>query len=53
MESINRGIGIEQSSQEIARLLTRMCLKSEVCDEGKSVCVEVPPTRAGNVCVCA
>ncbi len=47
MDLINRSIGISESAESIAKLLTRMCLRSEVCDEGRSVSVEVPPTRAG------
>ena len=47
VDLINRSIGIELSPEVVARLLTRMCLKSEVCEDGKSVSVEVPPTRAG------
>ena len=47
VESINRSIGIDQSPDTIASLLTRMCLKSEVCEDGRSVSVEVPPSRAG------
>ena len=51
VELINRGVGISEGPEKIAQLLTRMCLKSEVGEDGKSVCVEIPPTRAG-VCVC-
>lgn len=47
VESINKAVGIDQSPDAIATLLTRMCLKSEVCPDGRSVSVEVPPTRAG------
>ena len=44
---INRGVGINESPEAIAKLLTRMCLKSEVTKDGTGVCVEIPPTRAG------
>ena len=51
MDDINRGIGINEGAESIATLLTKMCLRSEVIEEGKSVRIEIPPTRAG-VCVC-
>lgn len=35
-----------ESPERLADLLTRMCLLSEVTDDGKSVRVEIPPTRA-------
>ncbi len=47
MDLINRSVGISESPESIARLLTRMCLKSEVTEDGKSVRMEIPPTRAG------
>ena len=47
MKVINRGVGINESPEAIAKLLTRMCLKSEVTKDGTGVCVEIPPTRAG------
>ena len=47
VDLINCSIGITESADSIAKLLTRMCLRSEVCDERRSVSVEVPPTRAG------
>ena len=47
VDLINRSIGIDQPADKIASLLTRMCLKSEVCNDGGSIAVEVPPTRAG------
>jgi len=49
VESINRAIGIQETSEGVASLLTRMCLKSEVCGDGASVAVEIPPTRAGKL----
>ena len=47
VDLINRGIGISESAESIAKLLTRMCLKSEVVEGGKKVKIEIPPTRAG------
>ncbi|KAK0084147.1 hypothetical protein PV325_007524 [Microctonus aethiopoides] len=37
-------IGIKETPENVARLLTKMCLKSEVKD-GKKITVEIPPTR--------
>lgn len=47
VDTINRGVGIRESPESVAKLLTRMCLKSDVTKDGRSVQVEVPPTRAG------
>ena len=47
---INQRVGINEPADSIANLLTRMCLPSEVVEEGKAVKVEIPPTRAG-LCV--
>ena len=47
MDAINHSIGISESAESIAKLLTRMCLRSEVIDGGKSIKIEIPPTRAG------
>ncbi|XP_035222020.1 phenylalanine--tRNA ligase beta subunit-like [Stegodyphus dumicola] len=46
-ESINKKIGINETPESIAKLLTKMCLKSEVVSESGSsvVKVEIPPTR--------
>lgn len=38
--------GKRESPERVADLLTRMCLQSEVIDDGKNVKVEIPPTRA-------
>ena len=46
---INQRVGIRETADTIATLLTRMCLCSEVVDGGKAVKVEIPPTRAGTV----
>ena len=47
VSDINKKVGINKSPEVIADLLTKMCLKSEVIEEGRSVTVEIPPTRAG------
>ncbi|XP_015751339.1 PREDICTED: phenylalanine--tRNA ligase beta subunit-like [Acropora digitifera] len=52
VEQINRNIGIKESPERLADLLTRMCLLSEVTDDGKSVRVEIPPTRADIIHEC-
>ena len=36
------------SAEKAAGILTRMCLKSEVTENGEKIQVTVPPTRAGN-----
>lgn len=46
VEDINKKVGIDISGEEMARLLTKMYLESEVLDAGKNLRVEVPPTRA-------
>ena len=40
-------MGINEGAESVAMLLTRMCLRSEVVEGGKSVKIEIPPTRAG------
>ena len=47
VDTVNRNVGIHETGDNLANLLTRMCLRSEVTDEGKSISVEVPPTRPG------
>ncbi|KFM81187.1 Phenylalanine--tRNA ligase beta subunit, partial [Stegodyphus mimosarum] len=53
-ESINKKIGINETPESIAKLLTKMCLKSEVVSEGGSslVKVEIPPTRHDIIHAC-
>ncbi|CAH1775466.1 unnamed protein product [Owenia fusiformis] len=46
VDSINKKIGINENANQIAKLLTRMCLTAEVQDDGRTLSVEVPPTRA-------
>ena len=41
VEHVNRGIGINESAEKIASLLTRMCLKSVAVDNGQRISVEV------------
>ena len=41
VDAINDGIGISESAEKIASLLTRMCLKSAAVDNGTSISVEV------------
>lgn len=45
---INSKIGIKESPEKLATLLTRMCLQSQVLHEntGSSIEVEIPPTRS-------
>ena len=52
VDTINKGVGITETADNIAQLLTRMCLKSSVVEEGRAVEVEVPPTRADIIHVC-
>ena len=47
VDYINKSVGVKETPKSIASLLTRMCLKSEVMDDGSNVTVEVPPTRSG------
>ena len=52
VERINKQIGVVMTAEEMATRLTRMCLDSEVTDEGKSLKVQIPPTRADILFVC-
>ena len=52
VERINKQIGVVMTAEEMAARLTRMCLDSEVMDEGKSLKVQIPPTRADILFVC-
>ncbi|XP_052432950.1 phenylalanine--tRNA ligase beta subunit-like [Carassius gibelio] len=49
---INKRVGINESAENIAQLLTRMCLRSEVSGEGDLIQVEIPPTRADVIHAC-
>ncbi|PKU41900.1 phenylalanine--trna ligase beta hypothetical protein [Limosa lapponica baueri] len=46
-ELINKKVGIS-----LAKLLTRMCLKSHVIGNGNNIEVEIPPTRADIIHAC-
>lgn len=48
---INQKVGISESAEHIAQLLTRMCLRSEVQEDGQ-IQVEVPPTRSDVIHSC-
>ncbi|XP_067102292.1 phenylalanine--tRNA ligase beta subunit [Osmerus mordax] len=48
---INRKVGINETTESIAQLLTRMCLLSEVTGEGE-IEVEIPPTRSDVIHAC-
>uniref|UniRef100_A0A8C8CFC6 Phenylalanine--tRNA ligase beta subunit n=1 Tax=Oncorhynchus tshawytscha TaxID=74940 RepID=A0A8C8CFC6_ONCTS len=43
---INCKVGISESTEHIAQLLTKMCLHSEVTSDGKQIEVEIPPARS-------
>lgn len=52
VNEINKRVGISESAENIARLLTKMCLTSEVKDNGKLLEVEVPPNRHDVIHAC-
>ncbi|XP_055863997.1 phenylalanine--tRNA ligase beta subunit-like [Biomphalaria glabrata] len=43
---ICRQVGAKIDAKDMARMLTKMCLQSEVCQDGENVEVTIPPTRA-------
>ncbi|XP_066522843.1 phenylalanine--tRNA ligase beta subunit [Hoplias malabaricus] len=49
---INNKVGISESAESIAQLLTRMCLKSEVTGDDGQIEVEIPPTRSDVIHAC-
>ncbi|XP_073530713.1 phenylalanine--tRNA ligase beta subunit isoform X2 [Phyllobates terribilis] len=51
-EKINSKIGIRETPDKLAKLLTRMCLKSRVLEDGVQLEIEVPPTRADIIHAC-
>ena len=51
VDEINGGIGINESGEKIASLLTRMCLKSVAIDDGRSINVEVYDVLLLLICV--
>ncbi|ESO08762.1 hypothetical protein HELRODRAFT_109800 [Helobdella robusta] len=53
VDDINKTIGINQSDEKLASLLTKMSLSSRVMDaSGKYIEVEVPPTRHDVIHAC-
>ncbi|KAL8581836.1 hypothetical protein ACOMHN_010210 [Nucella lapillus] len=46
VDTINKQIGVAMTAETMATRLTRMCLASEVTENGESITVVVPPTRA-------
>ncbi|KAM9733543.1 phenylalanine--tRNA ligase beta subunit isoform 1-T1 [Menidia menidia] len=51
-EFINRKVGIKESTERIAQLLTRMCLLSRATGAGDEIEVEIPPTRSDVIHAC-
>ncbi|XP_061923934.1 phenylalanine--tRNA ligase beta subunit isoform X1 [Entelurus aequoreus] len=51
-EFINRKVGINESTEKIAQLLTRMCLRSQATGIGDEIEVEIPPTRSDVIHAC-
>lgn len=51
-EFINKKVGINESAESIAQLLTRMYLKSEVSGDDGQIQVEIPPTRSDVIHAC-
>ncbi|XP_018580041.1 phenylalanine--tRNA ligase beta subunit [Anoplophora glabripennis] len=45
VRKVNRKIGINESPEGVAELLTKMCLKSEITSNGDDIKVTIPPTR--------
>uniref|UniRef100_A0A3B4U6F2 Phenylalanine--tRNA ligase beta subunit n=1 Tax=Seriola dumerili TaxID=41447 RepID=A0A3B4U6F2_SERDU len=51
-EFVNRKVGINESTEKIAQLLTRMCLLSQATGVGDEIEVEIPPTRSDVIHAC-
>uniref|UniRef100_A0A673A6Q8 Phenylalanine--tRNA ligase beta subunit n=1 Tax=Sphaeramia orbicularis TaxID=375764 RepID=A0A673A6Q8_9TELE len=51
-EFINHKVGINESTENIAQLLTRMCLLSRATGVGDEIEVEIPPTRSDVIHAC-
>uniref|UniRef100_A0A665W8D6 Phenylalanine--tRNA ligase beta subunit n=1 Tax=Echeneis naucrates TaxID=173247 RepID=A0A665W8D6_ECHNA len=51
-EFINCKVGINESTEKIAQLLTRMCLRSRATGVGDEIEVEIPPTRSDVIHAC-
>lgn len=52
VETINKKVGISEEAELLATLLTKMCLKSEVSEDGNQLLVQVPPTRTDVIHAC-
>ncbi|XP_014665545.1 PREDICTED: phenylalanine--tRNA ligase beta subunit-like isoform X2 [Priapulus caudatus] len=52
VDEVNKKVGIRESGETIATLLTKMCLKSEVIEDGSKVKIDIPPTRADVIHAC-
>ncbi|GFV98051.1 phenylalanine--tRNA ligase beta subunit [Trichonephila clavipes] len=51
-EFVNKSIGIKETPESIANLLTKMCLKAEVVSKTGEIKVEIPPTRHDVIHAC-
>uniref|UniRef100_M4A1H5 Phenylalanine--tRNA ligase beta subunit n=1 Tax=Xiphophorus maculatus TaxID=8083 RepID=M4A1H5_XIPMA len=51
-EFINKKVGIRESTERIAQLLTRMCLLSQPTGVSDEIEVEIPPTRPDVIHAC-
>uniref|UniRef100_A0A8D0GAC2 Phenylalanine--tRNA ligase beta subunit n=1 Tax=Sphenodon punctatus TaxID=8508 RepID=A0A8D0GAC2_SPHPU len=51
-ELINKKVGISETPSNLAKLLTRMCLKSQVTGNGNILEIEIPPNRADIIHAC-
>ncbi|NP_001279528.1 phenylalanine--tRNA ligase beta subunit [Callorhinchus milii] len=49
---INKQVGINETPESVAKLLTRMYLKSKVIGNGTQIEIEIPPTRADVIHAC-
>ncbi|XP_060098170.1 phenylalanine--tRNA ligase beta subunit [Heteronotia binoei] len=49
---MNKKIGISETPASLAKLLTRMCLKSHIIGNGNNIEVEIPPTRSDIIHAC-
>ncbi|XP_075386451.1 phenylalanine--tRNA ligase beta subunit [Tenrec ecaudatus] len=49
---INKKVGIKETPENLAKLLTRMYLKSDVIGDGHQLEIEIPPTRADIIHAC-
>ncbi|KAJ8796089.1 hypothetical protein J1605_018237 [Eschrichtius robustus] len=49
---INKKVGVRETPENLTKLLTRMCLKSEVIGDGDQIEIEIPPTRDDIIHAC-